>query len=526
VTTYDTIANIKGPQGIQGPIGLPGVNATPADAAVGGYLASYASATSLALFTSLGYMVSKPPNGSDDTTDLQASIASAITFGADLFVQHGTYLVSNMLVISGATGFRLHMAGRIKRVDTSGNRVAILQLLNCTDFAASVIRTDGNVANNGYGGFLVDEAKHDVRITNCVGVRIGLLDSINPAGDSLYIEGGVGILTTDVQIDTVSSVSDAQTGRNAVAVIQGKRLQFGKILSVNTGHPGRVSPAQIPMPGGLDIEPNLSTDVVEDVTVDSLIVKTAGSGGLHIMSLYGQIIKRVTVGTVVSEKLTGALAASTAGIIRGCVGVKVGSIRHAGEGVASGFSVMDSDDVQLDLRLSSTAGTGLAVGATGAVTNFKITGLIRTIGGHGVVMYAADNGELDMAIKDVGAGFACLSKNAVGTSSKVRFRGGWSKATTGSHWVNMAAAATDWILDGVRGEGWVSAARLQGTYANTARTLNCPGINFLAAAPTADGWTAGTIVWNSAPAAGGAPGWVCVTAGTPGTWKAMANVAA
>jgi len=24
----------------------------------------------------------------------------------------------------------------------------------------------------------------------------------------------------------------------------------------------------------------------------------------------------------------------------------------------------------------------------------------------------------------------------------------------------------------------------------------------------------------------GAPGWVCITAGTPGTWKAMANLAA
>lgn len=27
------------------------------------------------------------------------------------------------------------------------------------------------------------------------------------------------------------------------------------------------------------------------------------------------------------------------------------------------------------------------------------------------------------------------------------------------------------------------------------------------------------------PAGGGAPGWVCVTGGTPGTWKAMASLA-
>ena len=46
------------------------------------------------------------------------------------------------------------------------------------------------------------------------------------------------------------------------------------------------------------------------------------------------------------------------------------------------------------------------------------------------------------------------------------------------------------------------------------------------AAPTAGTWAVGDLVWNTAPAAAGAPGWVCITAGTPGTWKAMASLAA
>jgi hypothetical protein len=45
------------------------------------------------------------------------------------------------------------------------------------------------------------------------------------------------------------------------------------------------------------------------------------------------------------------------------------------------------------------------------------------------------------------------------------------------------------------------------------------------AAPTAGTWRVGDIVWNSTPAASGVPGWMCVTAGTPGTWKAMAALA-
>jgi len=531
VSTVTTLANLKGPQGDQGVQGIPGTGSATTDVATAALLALYSSASSKALRSSLGLVVPQEfgavGNGvADDTTALQSAITAAISRRADLFIPQGTYMVSNTLTIGSVAGFRLHMAGRIKRVNAAVNRVCLIELVDCTDFYASVIRTDGNVATNGADGFTVDQAKHDLVLTNCTGVRIGLLDSVNPAGDSLYVRGGTGI-NQNVQIDTVSSISDGLTGRNAVSIIKGRRLQFGKILSINTGHPGQVSgPAQTPMPGGFDIEPNVATDIVEDVSVDSLIVETAGSAGFSIMSAFGQIIKRVTVGQVVSEKLAGALGASTGGIIRGCSNVRVGSIRHIGGGVATGFAVTDADDVQIDLRLTNVTGAGLNIGSTATVTNFKITGSIRTTAAHCVVIYAADGGEIDMTLRDAATGYAALSKNAGGTSSQVRFRGDWSKGTTGTWMVNLAAAVTGWILDGVRAEGWGSSFRLSGASAATVATLNCPGLNFLVAAPNNDGWKAGTIVWNSAPAASTAPGWVCTVAGVPGTWKAMGNVAA
>jgi len=57
---------------------------------------------------------------------------------------------------------------------------------------------------------------------------------------------------------------------------------------------------------------------------------------------------------------------------------------------------------------------------------------------------------------------------------------------------------------------------------------NAAGKNVITgtAAPTTGTWAVGDTCWNSAPAAGGAPGWVCTTAGTSGTWKAMALLAA
>lgn len=46
------------------------------------------------------------------------------------------------------------------------------------------------------------------------------------------------------------------------------------------------------------------------------------------------------------------------------------------------------------------------------------------------------------------------------------------------------------------------------------------------AAPTTGEWKRGDIVWHTTPSASATPGWICTAAGTPGTWKAMANLAA
>jgi len=49
-------------------------------------------------------------------------------------------------------------------------------------------------------------------------------------------------------------------------------------------------------------------------------------------------------------------------------------------------------------------------------------------------------------------------------------------------------------------------------------------IAYAAAAPTTGTWNKGDVVYNNAPVAGGKLGWVCVTSGTPGTWKAFGAI--
>jgi hypothetical protein len=50
--------------------------------------------------------------------------------------------------------------------------------------------------------------------------------------------------------------------------------------------------------------------------------------------------------------------------------------------------------------------------------------------------------------------------------------------------------------------------------------------NFDGSPPAYGTWARGDQCMNPLPSAGGTPGWVCVTGGAPGTWKAMASIAA
>lgn len=91
-------------------------------------------------------------------------------------------------------------------------------------------------------------------------------------------------------------------------------------------------------------------------------------------------------------------------------------------------------------------------------------------------------------------------------------------------------ANNQWKGPGFLNSVMVNYSGNEGTIISAASLLKqTNGKNFvyyLDAPPVSGTFVRGDIVWNQTPAAGGTPGWVCVTSGTPGTWKAMANLAA
>lgn len=56
--------------------------------------------------------------------------------------------------------------------------------------------------------------------------------------------------------------------------------------------------------------------------------------------------------------------------------------------------------------------------------------------------------------------------------------------------------------------------------------VNLNLIQYANAAPTSGTWARGDRVYNTAPSASGFIGWVCVVAGTPGTWKTWGAISA
>ena len=95
-----------------------------------------------------------------------------------------------------------------------------------------------------------------------------------------------------------------------------------------------------------------------------------------------------------------------------------------------------------------------------------------------------------------GAGYTGQKVDAVNTTAL-----GYNAVTTKDNSIQIGNDSVTSVGVGANKMEWASAIPASGTYAR------------------------GDVVWNLAATAGGVPGWICVAAGTPGTWKAFGTIA-
>jgi hypothetical protein len=459
----------------------------------------------------------------DDTAAVRAAVSVAVTERRPLLVPPGTYLVDAPIRVVGATDLVVEMQGRLRRKDASVAD-SLVRFVNCTNLAVISLRTDGNVAANGAvqsdgRWYPVHEAKHDVRLDGCHGVWIGYLESLNPAGDGLYISGGQSP-SSDVSVEHVVVQSEAHTGRNAVSVIAGERIHFGSVRAVGVG----CSTGVIVMPGGFQVEPN-NGDTVCDLQVESILVHTAGSTGLGLCSAYGRCISDVQIGMVRVHKDAGTHPNSCDVNVRGVVRAKILDIQHSSDpaNVNQVLAVDNSDQVELAVTAPRLGSRPVNLGYSGRVTRLRLRGSLARSTSHLVQIFNLDDSVLDLTLRDAGQGSAYVMKHASGTSARVRFHGDWRRGTSGALCVSGSGVIDSWVLEDVDMTGWARDTRIKysgPSYLTRIRKDRVDNLTTASSRPTLDTWAQGDVVTNTAPRELGTvghryvvSGWVCTQSG-------------
>jgi hypothetical protein len=390
----------------------------------------------------------------DDTTAIQNCIAA----NDNVYIPKGTYLVEGgVLAINARSGFRLDMAGRLKRKNGSA-RASTLIVYNSSDVKITRFNSDGNVANNFYTGLPVDEAKHCLRVDGSTDVEIDRIDSINPAGDALYITGA----TARLSIGTVRSRSDAATGRNTISIVQGSGIKIESVVNNGTGY--------TTMPGGFDLEPN-SGQSVSDVQVGKVQTTSASTGGFTILGAYtvGGVrqINRVKVGqvTVVKTGSNGGCDVPIRGV--NDLTVEAVSITQAATSTAQAFAIDDADAVSMYIDAPTSRGaTPPNIGATATVSNLRLRGRVGQSGSHCLNIWRLVDSDIDMKLKSPTSGVLVVKQVTGVDSTNVRLGGDWRKVTGAA--AIQANGPVEWTVD-ADVSGWTAAQRAIGTYASGAK---------------------------------------------------------
>ena len=151
-----------------------------------------------------------------------------------------------------------------------------------------------------------------------------------------------------------------------------------------------------------------------------------------------------------------------------------------------------------DIRNSTLDGISIASGTTGDVNVSK--GYISGAVGNGFLSNSsackvvADSIHVD-SVTGTSRGFYSAGGDPIFTNNRV------TSTTTP---IGVAAG----VRSDQRGNSWN------------------PYVSFGIAAPASGAWIRGDIVYNTSAIASGNAGWICVTSGSPGTWKTFATIAA
>lgn len=344
---------------------------------------------------------------------------------------------------------------------------------------------------------------------------------------------GDGIYSLACENVVVRDVVASNCRRAGVAFTSGKHILIENIFGV----------ALDALQGVVNLEPNPS-NIIEHVTVRHVETRSGTARGLNIygdnndqvLDLHVENVKTnlfdirgVTRGSISQLTITQSVATDLACEIYLCKELRIEGLRIPAAGIDAGkVKVSSSDDCSIsDYTIAGPGGVSNV--AFDVLNANRFTARDGAVTAGGVYGFRIRN-STDVLIDHVNVSGVSTHHIAINPSTicrGVRIRG-VTVDSSGTAAVLLSGDTGEVEIDGDF-SAHAAPVSFGGGFVGKLRAPSMPGYTSRdyvgTAAPTTGTWSRGDTVWNRTPSAGAALGWVCVSAGTPGTWKAMASLA-
>jgi len=186
----------------------------------------------------------------DDAPALQKAADAAASIGATLHLPVNSTIKLASAGLFAADGLRIDGAGSTIVNALPGASDRIISVIGQTDVVIENIVLDGDKAS--FAG--VTQQRHGVFISNSTRVTLRSVNSSNNKGDGVYIGDSNNGRSNDIVLDRVTCDSNHRQGLSVIAV-------SGLVVIASTFTNSAGTHPQ----SGVDLEPNIDTDVLEKV---------------------------------------------------------------------------------------------------------------------------------------------------------------------------------------------------------------------------------------------------------------------
>lgn len=399
----------------------------------------------------------------DDTIAIQAAINS-ISSGT-IIIPNGTFITHD-IKIDGKSNINFICYGVLKLIDNCPSDQGILIINNSNNIQIDLI-LDCNVQNNGV---TLKQQSHGLKILGSSNIT-GNVIVTNICGDGVYIGNG----SSGIFLEKLIAKNSTDAGRNGISIINATNVRVKHFESVNVGI--------ATMPGGFDIEPNGTADIIKNVVVDYAYIDTIGTNGFSINNSRLGTLDSFFVNKLVVVKRTGSGTDKYAITIKQVSNVKILDFTVECNNINGGLQILDSTDVSVN-GLVQNAVYGYYI--TNA-SNININSKIKNIINNAIVFSGTTNNvQLDidpsncntLNSTNTSVGW-CIRLESTATVTQLKVSGNLSKRgnTRGIITVPSGGVLTDARFENCDCSGSYNASDVFNRSQDLIRKRNCKGVD-------------------------------------------------